>query len=181
MLMKRIAHLDALISSAHGDWGGGREMGGGGGGVMFSRRPCPPSSSSPSSSSSSSSSSSPPAAAAVVRSMLERIDRQTILISTKPEPPELPTDRPFVSPTTTQSEQQRASSSLSPSRNETDSERTDEDEQDMPDGFCHLFGILYSGHLLFPKYVPTSATGVFLPGSAAKSQIKHPSIEAGEG
>lgn len=33
--------------------------------------------------------------------------------------------------------------------------RTDEDEQNMPDGTRHLFGILYSGHLLFPKYVPT--------------------------
>lgn len=49
-----------------------------------------------------------------------------------------------------------ASRSLQPVRpDEAESGRADEDEQDMPDAFCHLFGILYSGHLLFPKYVPT--------------------------
>lgn len=30
---------------------------------------------------------------------------------------------------------------------------SDEDEQNLPDGAGHLLGILYPGHLLFPKYV----------------------------
>lgn len=66
------------------------------------------------------------------------IDRRTIFIGTI-RSSELPTDQP----------------AACPSRHETNSGRPDEDEQDMSNGICHLFGILYSGHLLFPKYVPT--------------------------
>lgn len=72
------------------------------------------------------------------------IDRRTILISTSSDcnkPPPLPGHK---------ARTLRASSS----RHETDSGRPDEDEQDLPDAIRHLFRILYSGHLLFPKYVP---------------------------
>lgn len=65
-------------------------------------------------------------------------------------PSKAPRSFPLVPPLHT------ASRSLQPLRpDEADSGRADEDEQDMPDGFCHLFGILYFGHLLFSKYVPT--------------------------
>lgn len=92
----------------------------------------------------------PSCSQAVVQSGLDAFSSltgRTILISTT-RAPELPTNRPFIPI--------KQAAAFSPSsRHETDSGRTDEDEQDMPDGICHLFGIFYSGHLLFPKYVPT--------------------------
>ncbi|XP_023383221.1 uncharacterized protein LOC111735994 [Pteropus vampyrus] len=37
---------------------------------------------------------------------------------------------------------------------------SDEDEQNLPDGAGHLLGILYPGHLLFPKYVAPRQVGL---------------------
>lgn len=78
----------------------------------------------------------PPRVVAVVRSAVDASvlgDRRTVLVGGSRDP-----ERP----------------GESSSSHEADSGRPDEDEPDMPDGFRHLFGILYPGHLLFPKYVP---------------------------
>lgn len=125
MLLKRIAHLDALISSERGCHHAVSVL-------------LPPSH--------------PPAAQQWYAPSLDAFSSLTGTQSSSvpPEPRSFQRTGASLAP---RPPTKRAAAS--PSRHETDSERTDEDEQDMPDGICHLFGILYSGHLLFPKYVPT--------------------------